>query len=76
MTEAPIKTKSTSEFFNEALKAIATDHAEELEHNRQLADKIGGLMSMSAKGKVAKGPLAGRVIRVSIEIDPEDEDLT
>lgn len=74
MTDAPIKTRGTAYFFDEALKALATEHAEELEHNRQLADEFGGLMTMSARGKITQGPLAGHVLQISIAVDPEDEE--
>ncbi len=72
--EAPMKTASTSMFLNQALVALATEHAEEIEHNRQLAERLGGLMTISVRAQVAKGPLAGRTLQVSIAIDPEDED--
>ncbi len=74
MTDAPIKTKGTADFFNEALLTLARDHAEELKGNHQIADEMGGLMTISAKCKVAKGPLAGHTLKVSIAVDPEDED--
>lgn len=74
MNEAPIKTESITKFMTKALAVIVTDHAEELEHNRKLADRLGGLMTLSSRAMVAKGPLAGRTVVVSVAIDPEDED--
>lgn len=62
-----------SAFLDNSLREIAVNHAVELERNRKMADEIGGLLTMSAKATVSKGPLSDHVIKLSIEIDPEDE---
>lgn len=64
---------STAQFFRRALLELAKDHAVELAENCQIADEFNGKMSMSAKGKVGDGPLAGRMIQITIEVYPEVE---
>lgn len=72
--ELAMKPVGINKLMSEALVKIATDHAEELEHNRKLAGRIGGLLTMSQRATIAKGPLAGHVVEVSIAVDPESDE--
>ncbi len=68
-----VEIDTVGRWLQNSLVVLATEHAEELESNRKITDEIGGLMTVSAQGRVAKGPLTGRLIRVSISIDPETD---